>query len=484
MFNDSPDPDLSLFAALITITAISYYLSPRAHTVGEFFRGAGESGEAPDVWTLVLSQVTTWIFARSLLNAGVLGYFYGIAGVLAYAAYYLSFFVGARIVDSLRFRHGADSVQAYLGANFGRLGPRCYNLVVALRLISEVFANLLVVGLLFGQQGSGIYAVTIIATALVTLGYSMLGGLRASLRTDVFQAAILIGLLTVLLAQTMAAEGFSLPAVLTSSPQPDGPGWVLLIVALLQIWSYPLHDPVMMDRGFLADRRVTWLSFHRAGWISLALIVAFGILGVYAGLGKAEGEDLMATLSRLMGPVSAFLINIALFVSAVSTLDSTLASAAKLCVVDIATARPTLVAGRWSMVLFMALGLAMLFTGSDDLYAAVAVSGTASLFLAPVVVFGIWGGWRLRPWTYATAFVAAITGAVIYFLESSGYIGLVGQLAGVEHNYSKLLAICASVLLVGAGAAVCGRVRGRHGEPPAVPADAAETADGAGNANA
>jgi Na+/proline symporter len=200
----------------------------------------------------------------------------------------------------------------------------------------------------------------------VTLGYSMLGGLRASLRTDVFQAAILIGLLTVLLAQTMAAEGFSLPAVLASSPQPDGPGWVLLIVALLQIWSYPLHDPVMMDRGFLADRRVTWLSFHRAGWISLALIVAFGILGVYAGLGKAEGEDLMATLSRLMGPVSAFLINIALFVSAVSTLDSTLASAARLCVVDIAKARPTLVAGRWSMVLFMALGLAMRFTGSDE----------------------------------------------------------------------------------------------------------------------
>jgi len=36
---------------------------------------------APGSWTLTFSQVTTWIFARSLLNAGLLRYFFGIAGL-------------------------------------------------------------------------------------------------------------------------------------------------------------------------------------------------------------------------------------------------------------------------------------------------------------------------------------------------------------------------------------------------------------------
>ena len=40
-------------------------------------------GGRPGVWTLTFSQVTTWIFARSLLNAAILGYFFGIAGALA-----------------------------------------------------------------------------------------------------------------------------------------------------------------------------------------------------------------------------------------------------------------------------------------------------------------------------------------------------------------------------------------------------------------
>jgi hypothetical protein len=37
--------------------------------------------------------------------------------------------------------------------------------------------------------------------------------------------------------------GFSWGAALSSSPEITSPGWVLLAVAFLQVWSYPLHDP-------------------------------------------------------------------------------------------------------------------------------------------------------------------------------------------------------------------------------------------------
>ncbi len=100
---------LPLFAGVIAIVSIC--LSPKAKNEATFFRGLTEAGQQPGLLTLIFSQVTTWIFARSLMNAAILGFYYGIWGTLAYAFYYLSFLTGGRIVDSLRFQHGYNSVQ-------------------------------------------------------------------------------------------------------------------------------------------------------------------------------------------------------------------------------------------------------------------------------------------------------------------------------------------------------------------------------------
>jgi len=110
---------------------LSIFLSSRAQTESTFFYGHSHTGETPNLITLILSQVTTWIFARSLMNAAILGFYYGLWGTLAYATYYLSFLTGAKIIDSIRFRHGFSSVQQFLRARFGLAGIVCYNFVVA-----------------------------------------------------------------------------------------------------------------------------------------------------------------------------------------------------------------------------------------------------------------------------------------------------------------------------------------------------------------
>jgi Na+/proline symporter len=446
-----------LIVALVLLAVGSILASPRVQTAAGFFQGTGDDGGAPGLWTLVLSQVTTWIFARSLLNAALLGYLFGIAGTLAYAAYYGSFLVGAWIIDAVRFRHRHDSIQSYMRATFGRFGVATYNIVVALRLMSEVFANLLVVGIIFGAAGTLGYAASIGFVSLATLVYAMMGGLRASLRTDVLQMSLLIALLVALTAFTARHEGFDAGAILGSSPDLLSPGWVLLVVALLQVWSYPLHDPVMMDRGFLADRATTRLSFYHAFWLSLICIVAFGLIGVFAGLHRTGDEALMETLSRLLSPPAILLVNLALLVSAVSTLDSALSSASKLAIADMRIAAPTLRNGRIAMAAFMAGGLGLLFLGNQDLFSAVAISGTASMFLAPVVFFCIWGGWRVQQWSYALAFAFAMVGATVYFLDSSGHLELFAWLYGPLHDYTKLLVISAAVLVGGCASFVAGR---------------------------
>ena len=438
------DYALPLLVALVAIGSV--LLSTNARHAGAFFEGRSADGRPPGLLTLIFSQVTTWVFARSLMNAAILGFYYGIWGTLAYAAYYLSFLTGGKIIDSLRFEHDYQSVQAFLSDRFGRWGTGCYNVVVGVRLISEVFANLLVIGLLFGAVGSQSYTLAIIGFALVTLLYSMLGGLRASLRTDLYQMVIFLVVLVLLLGLTLGSGHFAVTDLLFKPFVIDEPGPVLLLVALLQVWSYPMHDPVMMDRGFLADRSTTRRSFLHAAWISSLCIFAFGALGILAGAHAGSGEAMNAVLTRLLGDWPMLVFNMALVVSAMSTLDSTLSSSAKLVAVDMGVLRPQVRNGRTVMALFMALGLGFVFLGNKDLFSAVAVSGTASMYLAPVIFFSLWGKRRDIPLaSYLTSFVLALGGAALYFFESSGHSAWLGD----AHKYTKLLWISVTVLVGG-----------------------------------
>jgi len=253
-----------LFTITGVIVALSFALVPNAKTVNAFYSGRSPEGQAPSLLTLTFSQVTTWIFARSLMNAAILGYFYGIWGTLAYAGYYLSFLTGGIIIDNLRFEQGFSSVQDFLRQRFGHTGVTCYNIVIVIRLISEVFANLLVIGLLFGTDGSNNYVIAILSFSFVTLAYSMIGGLHASLKTDVLQMGIFVFVLMLLMIVVIGSGQFSLTDFAFKEFKVDQPGPILMLVALLQIWSYPMHYPVMMDRGFLADRETTRKSFLHA----------------------------------------------------------------------------------------------------------------------------------------------------------------------------------------------------------------------------
>ncbi|MEL6290724.1 MAG: sodium:proline symporter [Pseudomonadota bacterium] len=451
--------DTLITLAVITglVALASLILSPRAQTEGAFFRGHGTDGQLPGIWTLALSQVTTWIFARSIMNAAILGYFYGIAGALAYTAYYLSFLTGWWIIDGIRFRHGFPSVQTFLADRFGLTGTTAYNIVVALRLVSEVFANLLVIGLIFGGTGSVEYTGAILIVGVVTFAYAAIGGLNASIKTDVFQMLLFLVVMAVLSAVVIGTGTFDLSAIAAAAPEITNPGWVLLAVAFLQVWSYPLHDPVMMDRGFIADRNTTRASFYHAAWISSACILVFGLIGVWAGLNKLEGEAFIATLGRLIGDWPMLAFNAALVISCMSTLDSTFSSTAKLTVVDMRIGNGRVMAGRIAMALFFAAGLGMVFFGPKDLFSAVAVSGTASMFLAPVIFFSIFGRRTDIPvWSFLVAFVAAIGAAIIYFTDTSGYTTIMAGLTGLTHKYSQLLVLCIGVLGVGCGAFAIG----------------------------
>jgi len=433
-----------LFGAIIVASLLA---APRRASVEGFFGGMTVAGRAPGLWVLVLSQVTTWIFARSLMNAAILGYYYGSAGTLAYAAYYASFLTGGFIVGRLR-RQGARSMQDWLGARFGAVGNGCYNLVIALRLLSEVFANLLVVGLILNAVLAGSGTTAILVVAALGLAYSAWGGLSAALRTDVVQMLVFLVVFGLAFGALVMSPAFDLGAVI-SAPGVSGPynGWVLLAVAALQVFSYPAHDPVMMDRGFIADEATTRASFLHAFWISTLCIIGFGFFGIQASLMGAPNEGELIGTWGVMFPAWVFVaLLISLLVSALSTLDSALASAARLVVEELKLAPRSLNGGRVVMLGFMATGTALTLWGNATLFDAVAVSGTASMFLTPVLLVGLVWGREVALWGYMVAFGAAMLGALAYF--GRGWAVFAAVLPE-GHKYEQLLVICVIVLALG-----------------------------------
>ncbi len=449
---------IALIVIFLFVIAASMVVAPRRASLDGFFGGRSALGQAPSLWVLVLSQVTTWIFARSLMNSAILGYYYGIAGTLAYAAYYLSFLTGGFIVERLR-EGGARSVQDWLYARFGAVGTTCYNAVIALRLLSEVFANLLVVGLIAAAVLGGGATVSIVIVAILGLAYSAWGGLSAALRTDVVQMLLFLCAFGAAFASLILSPGFDALAVVTAQGTAGAyNGWVLLAVAALQVFSYPAHDPVMMDRGFIADRDTTRRSFLHAFWLSTLCIVAFGVFGIQAGLqGAAYEGELIDTWAGMFPPWVFVLLMVSLLVSALSTLDSALASAARLVVEELKLVPRSLSGGRVVMVVFMGLGGALTLWGNKTLFDAVAVSGTASMFLTPVLIVGLVMGRKIAMWSYCVAFGAAILGALAYF--GRGW-ATVAQLLPEGHKYEQLLVICVVVLGIGFGAVLAGSRKG------------------------
>ncbi|MEL7253067.1 MAG: sodium:proline symporter [Pseudomonadota bacterium] len=456
---------LAIIVLFAFVVLASLAVAPRRATVDGFFGGRSATGEAPGLVTLVLSQVTTWIFARSLMNSAILGYYYGIWGVLAYAAYYGSFLTGALIVDRLR-AGGARSVQDWLGGAFGRTGRITYSVVIALRLLSEVFANLLVVGLIFAaalpEMGMAKEA-SILIVALFGLAYSAWGGLSAALRTDVLQMLVFLVVFAAAFVALITSPGFDIGAVLMAEGASGAwNGQVLLLVAFLQVFSYPAHDPVMMDRGFLADRRTTRAAFLHAFWLSSLCIIAFGFFGIQAALvGAAYEAQLLGTWAQMFPAWIFVALLVSLLISALSTLDSALASAARLVVDEWHLTARTLTGGRLAMLAFMVAGTGLTLWGNQTLFDAVAVSGTASMFLTPVLIVGLFMGRKMPVWSYLGAFGAAMVGAWAYFARE-GVIW--SAVLPEEHKYEQLLVICVAVLVVGFASVLAGATKNPRAE--------------------
>lgn len=361
------------------------WVSPLVTNDKDFFKGSKKE-TTPGFLVLTSSLVISWLFAKSIANAANLGLSFGIVGGFAYATYYLSFIVCGIVVYRMRTIAGITSIPSFLKQKFGRKALLLFSVLIGIRLMNEVWSNTMVIGTYFGETGSTVYYLSIVVFTILTMAYTLKGGLRSSMITDLIQMALFVLLLTAILGLIFPSGDMNYHAVVASGTWSWEGGLNLMLAALLQVFSYPFHDPVMTDRGFITDTKTTIRSFLAAGLIGIACIVMFSLVGVYGKLIGLEGEA-SVVVARRFGPVMMLLMNFIMITSAASTLDSALNSFSKLWVLDLGVPRlKNITAGRLAIVGLALIGTIPIFLGAEIL-SATTVSGTMVLGLAPVFLF-------------------------------------------------------------------------------------------------
>jgi Na+/proline symporter len=391
---------------IIVSSLILFILSPLAKTTDEFFK-ATHRKKVPNTFMLTGSLIISWIFAKSITNAANLGMDYGLVGGVAYAGYYLSFAVAGVILYQMRTQGGFESIHHFLTSRFGKGAMQLFSILIAIRLFNEVWSNTTVIGSYFGVQGSESYYWAIMAFTILTLAYTLKGGLSSSIFTDVIQMGLFSILLCIILWSIFSVDDFTAKDVVSSGTWSFGLGLNLFFAAIIQSFSYPFHDPVLTDRAFISSPKTTLKSFLWATLLGGLCIVLFSIIGVYAQHQGMQGQAAVA-VGKAFGVVILLVINFIMITSAASTLDSTFSSFSKLLSVDLNLGK-NLSFGRLSMAIIAILGTIPVFFDAEIL-SATTISGTMVIGLTPVFLF-----WKLKV-PKISFYLSVVTGLLFGFI--------------------------------------------------------------------
>jgi len=380
------------WAVLAFYGIIVFFMAPSRVTPEQFYRGGDNKGKETSLMLLIASAAVTWIFAKSIANSASLSAAFGIVGGIGYGIYYLSFFTAAIAIYFIRTRGGFSSLPSFLTTKYGALAARLFLIAIAIRLLNEVWSNTKVTALFFGPEGSGQYWNAVLLVTGFTLFYSLRGGLRSSLLTDGIQmlmaGALLVAILSTL-GPGLMQRGVESPGIDVFSA-----GLTFCFLALIQVLSYPFHDPVLTDRAFITSPKTMLKGLIWAGTIAGSFIILFSTVGLYAQSFGISGNPSVAVPASLGLPF-LLMFNAIMLTSAGSTLDSTFSSSAKLAARDWKASRSGPGAkevrfGRWIMAAFAVIGnlpLLSIYVGDKigpAIISATTISGTMVMGLAPI----------------------------------------------------------------------------------------------------
>jgi solute:Na+ symporter, SSS family len=409
---------LVLFVTLAFIAWVGFRARHHGGNLEDYIVARNSQGAAALGLSLLASGMGAWIlFAPPEVGAfigfvGVLGYALGAAAPLVAFA-----LVGERIRRVIPAGH---SLTEFVRLRFGRTFHVYVVGITILYMLVYVTAELTAIGAITAIISGLDSRIVIVAVAAVTVAYTAYGGLRASLRTDRWQAWIVLALLTLAAVALVVALDSPRDALADSGRfTVERVGIEAALTLIIAITAANLFHQGYWQRVWAArDRDALRGGIALGVALTIPVILIVGVLGIMAaGAGLELGSPpapffaLMAGLPDWVA-VAVFILGIMLVASTVDTLASGLAS---LAVVE----RPSLSLGT-AQVVTVLLVVPAVFVAIQG-YSVLRLLLIADLFCATAIVPALLSIWRRATAAGALAgAVAGLAGAVVPGVVSTG----------------------------------------------------------------
>ncbi len=341
-------------------------------------------------------------------NAGVAFSGGGLATLVLMASFFLYFLIFSKFFAP-KIKEFGDKYKAYTLPDF--LEHRYSKRV----RVAGLMVNLLTYGFWLSLQilGIGIFVssvsdvnqnLAILIGGAIVVAYTSIGGLRADIRTDVFQFLVMLTLIFIFIPIVFLKSGgldtiTQLPATYLSG-QEFAP-WYIFLFAFLVIGASSIVTADLWQRVYAADsvKSVKW-AFKVAAFIIFLFLISGTLLGIlgHAVVPDATANNVIPELLKLyLSPVVFGLILAGFFAAIMSSADTVLLVMSMTLVHDLyqkslnkeLTPDQVLKVSRWTTFVLGAIAVLLAITIFNVIHLAIDAL-TFLVALLPAVVFGFY----------------------------------------------------------------------------------------------
>lgn len=447
-------PVIVVTAALYfaVVIAIGAWAARRIRTSRDFF----VAGRGIGIFALALSAMSATLSGFAFIGGPGLMYSVGLGAMYIMLSASVTGAMGAwvlakrmRVLGELR---GLLTVPDAIGARYdSRLAQGLAGAAILVGVIGYMATNVLALGLVIHSIfGLGVPAGIWIGT-LITLGYSMAGGMVAGIYTDVFQGGLMAIASVLVFAATLDAGG-GLPAIsrtiLAADPDFLGPWGALTPLTALSFFFVfgvgSLGQPHVIHKFYMLrdPRKLKWFPLLMTLAMLVTTLLFFGV-GIAVKALTARGEipplatpDLATPtfLLRFTPLVLAGVVFSGVAAAIMSTVNSFMNIGAAVMTHDLPVAfgtrvRNELLWGRiWTLAISIVAGIVAQLSGTLVAFLGIFGFGLFASTIVPALAIGLnWSGA-----TRQGAISSIAVGLVVTLLgETLGYLGVYSLPAGV-----------------------------------------------------
>ncbi len=308
------------------------------------------AGQSLPFWALSITFIASWWGAGSALSTADLAYDDGLGAFWYYGVpVLLSTLLMMLFAGGIR-RVGYLTQGRMMQARYSRGTARFLSLLVLIFMIFNAASQMVGIGDFFGSYLGLSYETAILAGTLIVLIYSMFGGFRGVVLTDIIQFVLLL-----LSALIVFAVGFSraggLPGIRSAADAAGktafldlGAGaskYSVYVITFGCAWMIQANvwQRISAARSDRDARKMTVMSFF--AYIPLYLMVVLtGMAGFVLYPSLPKGGVVTALVTDYMPPVLGALVFIGISAAIMSTMDSLINTASMTLVLDLLPAHP------------------------------------------------------------------------------------------------------------------------------------------------